>query len=218
MSFKAVKIAGAIGTTAALAGAGAGLGYVGGAAWGGNTPGANMNEVGKAGMIGGAALGATVGAVGSAIAANPLKTAEAVGGAALVGAEAAGAAAIGAAEVAGAFTIGASKMAAGVGMYGMQKYASIGAGATKAIDKLFLKDDPRNSNLLGRKLNMAGKGVVVGSALFAGAKEAFNDFNSNRMGQRDGQITRATPRTPSYENNAGATGDLVFAMNRNRRG
>lgn len=215
-NLKAIGIAGAIGTTAALTGAG--IGYVGGAAWGGNTPGSNIPEMARAGAIGGAAVGAAAGIVGGAIAMNPVKTASAIGGAALGMTELAGAGIIGGAEVAGAGIIGAAKIAAPVAMYGAQKYASIGAGAVKGIDKFLLKDDLKESNLLGKKLNLAGKGVVVGSALMSGAMEAFNDFNSNRMGQRDGQITRATPRTPSYANNAGATGDLVFAMNRNRRG
>lgn len=214
MNLKALGAAAAVGTTVAATGAGASIGYLGGAAWGGNTPGADVNESAMKGAIGGAALGATAGL----IATNPLKTASVVGGVAIGTAELAGAAAIGTAEVAGAATIGLGKVAMGTGIYAAQKYGSIAAGAVKGIDKLFLKDDKRSSNLLGRKLNAAGKGLVVGSALFAGAKEAFNDFNTNRMGQRDGMITRATPRTPSYANNAGATGDLVFAMNKNRRG
>lgn len=74
------------------------------------------------------------------------------------------------------------------------------------------------SNLLDTKLNVLGKTALIGSALFGGSRQALHDFNTNRMGQRDGQMTRATPQTPSYANNAGATGDLVFAMNRNRRG
>jgi len=218
-ALKKVGMIGAISTTAALTGAGAGIGYVGGAAWGGNTPGSDIQKNATVGAIGGAALGATVGIVGGVAAMNPVKTASVVGGAALGVAETAGAGIIGGAEIAGAGIIGfTTKGVAPLAVYGAQKYASIGAGAVKGIDKLLLKDDLRESNLLGKKLNLAGKGLVYGSALMAGAKEAFNDFNSNRMGQRDGQITRATPRTPSYANNAGATGDLVFAMNRNRRG
>lgn len=214
MNSKALKVGAAIGSTAAMVGAGAGIGYVGGAAWGGNTPGSDINSSAAKGAV----AGASIGAVGSIVANNPLKTASVLGGFALGTAELAGAATIGFAEVAGAATIGFGKVATGTGIYAAQKYGSIGAGMVKGIDKFLLKDAPKDVNLLGKKLNAAGKGLVVGSALFAGAKEAFNDFNSNRMGQRDGMITRATPRTPSYANNAGATGDLVFAMNKNRRG
>jgi hypothetical protein len=42
------------------------------------------------------------------------------------------------------------------------------------------------------------------------------------MGKHDGQMRKATPvipqvdRSPSYANNGGATGDLVFSMYNNR--
>lgn len=63
-----------------------------------------------------------------------------------------------------------------------------------------------------------GQTVLWGSSVIAGAAGAFNEMNRAHMGQMDGQITRPTPRVPYYENNGGATGDLVFALNANRRG
>lgn len=70
----------------------------------------------------------------------------------------------------------------------------------------------------GVKLGAIGWGVIgVGGAIGAvrGANQA---LNNSRMGMRDPYISTATPRTPSPYNNAGASGDLVFALNANRRG
>jgi hypothetical protein len=72
------------------------------------------------------------------------------------------------------------------------------------------------------KFTGLGKSLIAGSALIKGAAGGFNELNKSHMGTMDGQITRATPRMqpsqPAYAQNAGATGDLVFAMNKNRRG
>jgi hypothetical protein len=70
-------------------------------------------------------------------------------------------------------------------------------------------------NMTGVKLSKVGAGVLVGAAAFGAIKEGFNEINTMHMGQNDGMVRRATP---SYLNNAGATGDLVFALNANRRG
>jgi hypothetical protein len=63
-----------------------------------------------------------------------------------------------------------------------------------------------------------GKTILWGSSVVAGAASAFSEMNKAHMGQLDNQITSSTVRTPSYANNAGASGDLVFALNANRRG
>lgn len=200
-----------VGTVAALSAVGAGAGYLGGLAWGGNTPGANYGTTSAVG----AAAGAGAGLIAGGLAVNP----GLVAGAALGLAEGAGAVGLGVAEGTGALAIGLGKGLTKIGAYGAQKYAGIGAGVGKGVNRFLLKDDLKNpNNLLGKKLSGLGATAVVGSALIGGAREAFNEFNTSHMGQRDGMITRATPRTPSYMDNAGATGDLVFAMNRNRRG
>lgn len=62
-----------------------------------------------------------------------------------------------------------------------------------------------------------GKNLLVGEALYTGVKKAWSSLEAAKMGQMVG-VSTMTPRTPSYANNAGATGDLVFAMNANRRG
>jgi hypothetical protein len=63
-----------------------------------------------------------------------------------------------------------------------------------------------------------GETILWGSSIIAGAAGAFNEMNRAHMGQMDRNITRPTPRIPAYDLNAGATGDLVFALNANRRG
>lgn len=70
----------------------------------------------------------------------------------------------------------------------------------------------------GFKIKPLGWGVIGAGALIGTAKETYSAVTNIRMGERDPYITRATPRIPSYVDNAGATGDLVFALNANRRG
>lgn len=62
-----------------------------------------------------------------------------------------------------------------------------------------------------------GKAMVIGGSLVKGAKDAFNTYMSSKVGQRDGYISSVTPQI-RLADNAGATGDLVFALNNNRRG
>ena len=50
-----------------------------------------------------------------------------------------------------------------------------------------------------------------------GAAKAWNTLQTEKMGQMTG-VTTMTPKVPAYADNAGATGDLVFALNANRRG
>ena len=78
----------------------------------------------------------------------------------------------------------------------------------------------------GLKMRPLAKGMIVAGGAMQGVINAKNKFQDSRMGTMDGQLTTATPKmtsqgnsySPSYSNNAGATGDLVFALNNNRRG
>lgn len=70
----------------------------------------------------------------------------------------------------------------------------------------------------GLKIKPLGWAVLGGTALYGGIKGALETSDRIRMGTPAQEVTRATPRMPSYANNAGATGDLVFALNANRRG
>lgn len=87
---------------------------------------------------------------------------------------------------------------------------------TNIAGSMFEKTD---KNLLGVKLNKKGMLVAGGVSLIGGVPQATNKFNETTMGtQRDAHITPFAPKTPAYQNNGGATGDLVFALNQNRKG
>lgn len=107
------------------------------------------------------------------------------------------------------------------------------AGGIAGFGKSLVKFDEATSTLGGRQSgNLIGKATKTGGVKMTGlghtllwgstvataGASIFNAINKSHMGESDGQITRATPRPMSFQNNAGATGDLVFAMNANRRG
>lgn len=79
-------------------------------------------------------------------------------------------------------------------------------------------------NKMGRfKLSKVGKGVAFAGAAAVAVKGAVEGLEESRMGQVSPYVQSATPRPfiPEQQrpmDHAGATGDLVFAMNRNRRG
>lgn len=88
--------------------------------------------------------------------------------------------------------------------------------ALRAGESMFRASE---KNLLGIELSKRGKLVATGAALISGTSQATKNFNNHTMGtQRDSQITPHAPSLPAYANNAGATGDLVFALNANRKG
>mgnify|MGYP007108751500 CR=1 FL=1 len=66
---------------------------------------------------------------------------------------------------------------------------------------------------------MANNGVTMlgATAAIEGTQKAWGTIKQAHMGQMTGTTT-LTPQMPSYSNNAGATGDLVFALNANRHG
>lgn len=63
-----------------------------------------------------------------------------------------------------------------------------------------------------------GQTLIWGAAAVSSIAGVMGEYERIHMGRSDGQVTRLAPRTPYYQNNAGATGDLVFALNANRRG
>ena len=86
--------------------------------------------------------------------------------------------------------------------------------------------ETKNSGLLGKieqGVNAGvgtiinGKTLMLGASLFNGIRNSWNTIEQANMGANMGVVTN-TPQVPAYANNAGATGDLVFAMNANRRG
>lgn len=72
---------------------------------------------------------------------------------------------------------------------------------------------------MGLKATKFGVGLAATAQLAAGTPQAVKQWNDNRMGTNfDNQPVTSAPRTPSYANNGGATGDLVFALNNLRHG
>lgn len=64
---------------------------------------------------------------------------------------------------------------------------------------------------------ISGSTMITGIGIYEGINKAWGTLQSAKMGQMTG-TTSLTPQVPSYADNAGATGDLVFALNANRRG
>lgn len=71
--------------------------------------------------------------------------------------------------------------------------------------------------LPGVKFSALGKATLIGSTIMGGMKQAASTYMNAHEGIRDNYVTAMSPRI-NLMDNAGATGDLVFAMNRNRRG
>lgn len=78
------------------------------------------------------------------------------------------------------------------------------------------------SNMKDIKFSGIGKGLLVGGAAVEGISRAVGKYEQIRMGTNDGMMRTAAPmmpqpeQGPSYANNGGATGDLVFDMYNNR--
>lgn len=216
------KIA-AVGTAAAVGGLiGAGSGdYIGGTLFG-NSPGSNNLTGSTTGRLALGGAGALVAGGVTALAANPNVTKKLVTGTL----EGIGAISIGAMETVGAASIGLAK---GAGIFSAIAIPSTikaageiyGKPAANIMSK-FVRPasaiDKHVNELMPYKLTKLGTAALIGTGLVSSFKEGFDDFNRNRMGQMDNRIYRATPTIPSYANNGGATGDLVFALNKNRRG
>lgn len=77
-------------------------------------------------------------------------------------------------------------------------------------------------------LTKAGVGIIGGAGMISNAMEAADTMSTHRLGVIDSQATKATPdytpqtysrQTPvgTMNDHAGATGDLVFSLFRNRR-
>lgn len=78
-----------------------------------------------------------------------------------------------------------------------------------------------NNSLLGYKTTGLGTGLAFAGAIAAGTPSAAREFNEARQGQfagtyQMGAVPGLTPQGHAYANNAGATGDLVLALNNNR--
>lgn len=75
-----------------------------------------------------------------------------------------------------------------------------------------------SKGLAGLEFTKLGKAYIGVGAAAGMINDAWQADKQIRMGQMDTNLRRPSPRVPDYSNNAGATGDLVFAMHKNRRG
>lgn len=97
--------------------------------------------------------------------------------------------------------------------------------STANIASHFVREDKANS-LIGYRLKKRGIALAAGvGVLSTAAKETKTYIKEDLRGSQDGYVTPLSPSYTgvgngygSYGQQAGATGDLVFALNRNRRG
>lgn len=103
---------------------------------------------------------------------------------------------------------------------GLDTVAHIARGDSLLTGKQALVQSGGDSLLpMGLKATKLGVGLAATAQLAAGTPQAVKQWNDNRMGTNfDNQPVTSAPRTPSYANNGGATGDLVFALNNLRHG
>lgn len=164
---------------------------------------------------------------------NPMKTALFAGGVAAAGygladldnrsdkASVAGKAALGAVA---ATAIPGAAGAGMVGLAGAVGAAGVGAGALMSLGKAAIatpKEPISFNNLSDLKFSKTGAALLIGGAAVEGFGKAAKKYEQIRMGQNDGMLRKQTPiipqnQQPSYANNGGATGDLVFSMYNNR--
>ena len=124
------------------------------------------------------------------------------------------------------FGLGAAKEA--------NEWGQAGVGALGKFVDTFTTPTTLDRSVIGRKFNKKGMALVMaGSFAMAGGRETKNYIDA-RAGQNDGRLYGTTPQmsTPymlseqmaysqhgrSFADNAGATGDLVFALNNMRNG
>ena len=198
---------------------------IGGATLAGTVGGSLYGAFDKNGDAGaGAAVGAAVGAVSLPVAAAATYG---IGTAAIYGAknlDKVGEGVFSAAR--GLRTAGAALGAGAMHPYG--PIARWGGAATKLLGNMveYIPEKQvfnQSKNILEKtggkfKLKPLGWGVLGAGAAVGAVGDMWSKSAEYHMGQIDNEMTRATPRLPSYMDNAGASGDLVFAMNANRRG
>lgn len=92
------------------------------------------------------------------------------------------------------------------------------SGKQRTISTRLLKTS--DESLIGLRATGLGATLMIGGAAMAGVPRAAQTALNDRKGYTDGQAVGHAPGgyTPAYQQNAGATGDLVFALNDLRRG
>ena len=114
-------------------------------------------------------------------------------------------------------------------------WAQAGVNALGGLKKLGLVEKTTlDKSAIGWRFTKRGKAAMTAGALLVGSVGATKDYTESRIGRNDGQLYKPTPTMSnpydlssqmayssigqSYANNAGATGDLVFALNNLRNG
>lgn len=106
------------------------------------------------------------------------------------------------------------------GLASMLNPVSRSVGTFTNVASKFIKHKPGNNEngiISDYSLSGLGKAVVFGGALIKGAKDAAKTYMNDKRGQIDPYISSVTPQIRLMDD-AGASGDLVFALNNNRRG
>ena len=115
-----------------------------------------------------------------------------------------------------------------------KEWTHAGIGIAGKFNETFLTDATLDRSIFGRKFNKKGLALVaVGATAMQGGREV-KQYVDERQGSNDGRLYGTTPQmsTPyqlseqmaysshgrSFADNAGATGDLVFALNNMRHG
>lgn len=128
---------------------------------------------------------------------------------------------IGESAAAGSVT-GAEGLGSAV-LTGIETGGKMALGMGKTLGDIMIDINPERytDSLFGAGLTGKGKAIVFGAALAGGSVGAYNDYETRQMGMPSGEIVTPTPSAAGYTRfgeEMGATGDLVFAMNRGRRG
>ena len=160
--------------------------------------------------------------IGKGIGHAAYSTVEAIGSVAEKAGRAAWNAAPGAAEKVGSASLYTAEGIGNAAGIGMKTGLNMAVGAGKYAGDLMIDINPTKYDwsLFGAGLTGKGKALVYGSALAAGTVGAYRDYETTQMGTPSGEVVTPTPRInyTHFGEEMGATGDLVFAMNRNRRG
>lgn len=113
---------------------------------------------------------------------------------------------------------GGAATVAGLGVAGIGA-GMVGIGAVGEVGRSMIEKTAEGSY----KLSATATPLLVGTMAVKGIAEGVKAFEKGRMGVNDGTLVGPTPTyqtqqsyAPSYANNAGATGDLVFSMFNNR--
>lgn len=119
-------------------------------------------------------------------------------------------------------TIAGSTKIADAALEGLDIGASMAIGAGTVFSKFIDYDVKKygEKSLFNSGLTKGGKALVFGTGLVAGSMGAYKDYETRQMGTPSAQVETPVPQInyTHFGEEMGATGDLVFAMNRNRRG